>query len=117
METLSGIPLHSDDEPQTRRLIVVNKTPDKERRNHIDYINLNTPPQVHPPVHSPASLHQVLERETMSDNGTDHGTPYMAETPYLAEHQLNEVGRPTMYDTLDGGKGALDMYAGHQWYV
>lgn len=32
------------------------------------------------------------------------------------EHQLNEVGRP-MYDTLDGGKGALEQYAGHRWYI
>jgi hypothetical protein len=33
----------------------------------------------------------------------------------MSDHQLNEVARP-MYDTLDGGKGALEQYAGHQWY-
>lgn len=110
------IPLESNDAPQNRRLTVVNKTPDKERRNQIEYINLNTPPPVHQTIQSPSSLHQVLEQETMSETGT----PYMSnlgDTPYMAEHQLNEVGRPTMYDTLDGGKGALDMYAGHQWCV
>jgi len=32
----------------------------------------------------------------------------------MSDHQLNEVARP-MYDTLDGGKGALEQYAGHQW--
>jgi len=38
----------------------------------------------------------------------------MADHQHMVDHQLNEVARP-MYDTLDGGKGALEQYAGHQW--
>lgn len=41
----------------------------------------------------------------------------------MSDTNLSDIGSPSgqnqimVYDTLDGGKGALDMYAGHQWCV
>ena len=68
------------------------------------------------PLAPPTPFQYPINRRRKSSAARDK--PSVLKRPVaknMSDHQLNEVARP-MYDTLDGGKGALEQYAGHQWY-
>lgn len=66
------------------------------------------------PLAPPTPFQTPINRRRKSSAAREK-PPKRPAAKNMSDHQLNEVARP-MYDTLDGGKGALEQYAGHQWY-